>query len=114
MAKTPLTAPARRGVPPSPQAYGQGNPQPAVKSAPIKVRATQTGYYDHCRRREGDVFIIANQQAFSPNWMELCDPLTRERTTTAPQALRQAHDEILGGSISGGGATGDADPLGDN
>ena len=76
-------------------------PKPAVRTNPIKVRATRVGYYDHARRREGDVFTIANEQAFSKNWMEVVDPRTRERLTTAPQALRQQHDEILGGRVSG-------------
>lgn len=75
-------------------------PKPAVKTNPIKVRATQVGYYDHARRREGDVFIIANEQAFSARWMERVDPRTRERLTTAPQALQQKHDEILGGKVN--------------
>lgn len=88
----------------------KNRPKPAVKDDPIKVRALMMGYYDHIRRREGDVFVIANEQAFSERWMERVDPRTRERTTSAPQALRQQHDEILGGKVSGG-ATGDADVL---
>lgn len=83
-------------------------PAPAEKTHPIKVRAKELGYYDHARRREGDVFIIANEQAFSAKWMERVDAATPERMTTANQALRQKHDEILGGSV-----TGDADPLGE-
>jgi len=89
----------------------KNRPRPAVKDDPIKVRAIRMGYYDHIRRREGDVFVIANEQAFSDKWMEKVDPRTRERTTSAPQALRQQHDEILGGKVTGG-ATGDADVLG--
>lgn len=36
----------------------------------IKVVATQIGYYDHGRRKVGDVFEIRDQQAFSHKWME--------------------------------------------
>jgi len=85
-------------------------PKPAVKDNPIKVRAIRVGYYDHVRRREGDVFIIANEQAFSEKWMEQVDPRTRERTTSAKQALEREHDAILGGRVTGG-ATGDNDVI---
>lgn len=67
---------------------------------PIKVRATALGYYGEMRRRIGDVFLC-DAKAFSPEWMEEVDPRTRERVTSAPQALKRAHDEILGGSVSG-------------
>lgn len=75
---------------------------PTVRGArPIKVRATRMGYYDHARRREGDVFHIATMHDFSANWMELVDPATPERVTTAKQALEQQHDEILAGRTPG-------------
>lgn len=80
---------------------------PAVKDHPIKVRATQTGYYDHARRREGDVFTIANEQAFSPRWMERVPAQTPERITTAAQHIRREHDKILGGVV----VTGDRNVL---
>lgn len=67
---------------------------------PIKVRATALGYYGEMRRRVGDVFICS-AEAFSPEWMEEVDPRTRERVTSAPQALKRAHDEILGGQVTG-------------
>jgi hypothetical protein len=43
--------------------------------------------------------------------MEVVDARTRERTTSAPQALAREHDAILGGRVTGGGATGDDDVL---
>jgi len=115
MAKTARTQPkpVARSIPgpkPVKALDPKEQPAPAFKDDPIKVRATRMGYYDHIRRREGDVFIIANKAAFSKMWMEEVDPRTRERTTSAPQALRQAHDEILGGKVTGG-ATGDADVI---
>ena len=80
----------------------------------IKVRATSTGYYEHARRRIGDVFMI-DGAAFSDSWMELVDADTPERTTTAGEHLRQEHDRILGGTVqepSDSPPTGDDNPLG--
>lgn len=72
----------------------------AVRKAElIKVRAIRMGYYDHVRRREGDVFVV-DSSAFSAKWMERVDAHTPERVTTAAQALQQQHDEILGGRQS--------------
>jgi hypothetical protein len=39
----------------------------------MKVRATQMGYYDLKRRREGDVFEIKTEKEFSSKWMEKLD-----------------------------------------
>jgi len=77
------------------------NPPPAPKPNPIKVRAIALGYYDHCRRRIGDVFLIANERAFSSRWMERVDPRTPEKITTSKEALKQKHDEILAGHVTG-------------
>lgn len=66
----------------------------------IKVRAVRTGYYDHIRRRPGDVFVI-DEKHFSdahrepteqrphllPGWMEKVARNTPETTTTAQEAL---------------------------
>jgi hypothetical protein len=65
-------------------------------TAPQKVRAIRLGYYDHVRRRVGDVFTI-QARAFSAVWMEHVDPNTPERLTTGAQDLRRQHDEILSG-----------------
>lgn len=65
------------------------------KLAPIRVRATQVGYYDHARRREGDVFTV-DASHFSEKWMERVDHSTPDRLTTAATAIQQNHDEILG------------------
>ena len=63
------------------------------KTATIKVRATQLGYYEHKRRREGDVFvlipitdrygnIITARQQFSKKWMEVVPAETPEKVST--------------------------------
>jgi hypothetical protein len=75
-------------------------PDPTTTAGPrvvgIRVRATQLGYYDHTRRRIGDVFTVVNEQAFSTRWMERVDPSTPEKITLPNEALKQQHDEILG------------------
>ena len=107
---TTATASARQAA--KPAGLGPRGGKPAFQDRPLKVRATQTGYYDHKRRRLGDVFTIANEKAFSGKWMELANPAAKEHTTSAPQALRQAHDEILGGKVTKAeDATGDADVM---
>lgn len=39
----------------------------------MKVKATRLGYYNHRRRREGDVFELMDDKAFSKRWMERLD-----------------------------------------
>jgi hypothetical protein len=61
--------------------------------ATIKVRATQLGYYEHKRRREGDVFILiprtdrygnvmTARSQFSKKWMEIVPSDTPEKVST--------------------------------
>ena len=38
----------------------------------MKVKAIRLGYYEHARRREGDIFHIKESE-FSKNWMERID-----------------------------------------
>lgn len=88
----------------------------------VKVRATRMGYYDHVRRREGDVFIytMGLKETKLPSWVERTDPRTPERITTGVQELRQKHDEILRDRNPAGGTplvndelpTGSRNPLG--
>src|SRR2546427_12636557 len=89
----------------------------------IKVRALSTGYYAHCRQREGDVFtleprevtiynvgagrpeydedgkpkmrLLTAREQFSPFWMEKVPDTTEERTTPAQAALSKANQELL-------------------
>lgn len=81
----------------------------------MKVRATKTGYYDHLRRREGDVFelkpidghkVVNNklvkhhftvEEQFSPNWMEKVDRSTPEKVSTAQGALNEVSNGIKSG-----------------
>jgi hypothetical protein len=60
----------------------------------MKVRATQTGFYDNLRRRVGDVFTIQSEQEFSSRWMVRVDPSTPEKVTTSQAALDAACDPM--------------------
>lgn len=80
--------------------YADDTPDtPGPTTAPpvwrLKVRALQVGYYEHIRRRVGDVFSIERPQDFSAVWMQEVGASTPERITTGTQALRQMHDETM-------------------
>ena len=49
----------------------------------IKVRVKEDciGYYNHMRRRSGNVFSIMSEKEFSPTWMERVPDNTPEITT---------------------------------
>jgi 2-phospho-L-lactate transferase/gluconeogenesis factor (CofD/UPF0052 family) len=67
---------------------------PKAKAKRVKVEATQTGYYDHARRREGDVFIIDDCD-FSEKWMKRAPTGAAPSISTAQQNIDKQHDEIL-------------------
>lgn len=88
----------------------------ARAKARIKVQATQMGYYDHIRRRPGDIFTISGETleedvkssdgkkvlrkagtvaAFSEKWMRRVAGNTPLRVTTVKEALQRNHDETL-------------------
>lgn len=83
-----------------------------TKPNPRRVRAIALGFHDQKRRREGNVFTIANAGEFSAKWMVYVDPSTPEKTTTGQQELQQKHDELLGERLASKGGTGGANPLG--
>ena len=97
--QAPAVAPARQH--PTAPLVEPTAPTPVRKDAPIKVRATMIGYYDHAIRRPGDVFVIANEQAFSKRWMQRVPGETPERLTTSKPALAQEHDRILAERMPG-------------
>jgi hypothetical protein len=96
----------------------------------VRVRATKLGYYEHSRRRPGDVFtlkpreitvynvslqrpevdpatgevrmrLITAMQQFSPNWMELVDPSEVETITGAQKAIDQANADTFRSRMPG-------------
>lgn len=74
------------------------------KKQDIKVQATRLGYYEHARRRTGDVFVIHSLREFSSKWMVRVAPETPERITTGKQDLQRQHDEINAQRMAGAGA----------
>lgn len=54
----------------------------------MKVKATQPGYYGNELKKEGDVFHIDGQQAFSEKWMEKVVEAPKER----PKSSRRQPD----------------------
>lgn len=96
-AKAPTATPRNAANQP-PKPLLNKPPEPPTAPRPVKVRALRMCYYDHARRREGDVFYIEGMHHFSKTGaMELVDDGTPEKLTTSAQAIKQAHDEILAG-----------------
>lgn len=88
-----------------------GQTAPVVKAKRIKVRATTVCYYDHKRRREGDVFVIDEKDFSKRGAHERVDARTPESITTGAEDLKRQHDELLAAK-SGTPAADDADPIG--
>lgn len=72
----------------------------------IKVVATQDGYYQHVRRREGDVFllipvrtsagkVVSAEEQFSKKWMERVSLQAKVNVSTSKQKLQEDHDSII-------------------
>ena len=119
MAKTPPTARPSEQPPVSRLSIGrtrQAAPVPDTRLAPVRVQATKKGFYQHKRRRVGDVFTIPAMTHFSKAWMIVVPDHTPERITTGAQDLQQQHDEILGAKFNRAAATsgivGPSDDLG--
>lgn len=61
----------------------------------MQVRALDTGYYEHKRRREGDLFDLRDEKDFSEKWMEAVDgapvtkPVVKEEPTEEVVAEEQ-------------------------
>jgi hypothetical protein len=91
MAKT------QRGKNPAP---AQTAPKPKAKRVRV-VAVGKTGYYDHARRREGDVFDI-DEKDFSDadnpeyqGWMRKVPMTTELSHSTSQDEINRQHDEIL-------------------
>jgi hypothetical protein len=65
---------------------------PAGPPTLFKVRAVRSGFFGLLRRRVGDVFLVDSAQ-FSAKWMEVVDPATPLRASSAQQALDRHHDD---------------------
>jgi len=60
---------------------------PRVGDRSLRVRAKDLLYYNHMRRREGDVFSLLVSTDFNPEYMEFVDGRTPEKVTGAQEAL---------------------------
>lgn len=100
----------------------------------IRVRALRTGYYEHVRRREGDVFtlvprtipvmdentgkptgrtrIYTAKEQFSENWMEFAPATARETLSTSKQHITKEHDAIIREKMGIDDPGGEGDPAG--
>lgn len=71
------------------------NPPLPARVERIKVRATRMGWYQVCRRRPGDVFVLVKPEHFSAKWMERVDGAVPERQTGPAEAQQREHREIM-------------------
>lgn len=73
--------------------------RPAAPASPrsdrVRVRAKRMSYYDHKRRRVGDVFDLLDARHFNEKLHERVAARTALRTTTSRQVLAEAHDDVL-------------------
>lgn len=63
----------------------------------MKVRATRLGYYNHRRRREGDIFELLDENQFSKVWMERLDgetPKVKKSKKEEPEAQSPSEEVI--------------------
>lgn len=84
-------------------------PKPVLPAKPgvsrrgtLMVRAIADGYYDHGRRRPGDVFALEFPHHYSAKWMEWVDPNTPEQFKGPNAAIAEQHDQILADKHAGG------------
>lgn len=62
----------------------------------MKVKAKRMGYYNHIRRREGDVFELHDKSLFSKSWMEKLgggEPVAEPKPKVASKSKKQEPSE---------------------
>jgi len=97
MAKKPTAKPVRKSRQAQrPAAVQHARHVASTEGIKVRVLEGRVGYFDHSRRREGDVFTIPNEEAFSERWMERVDEETPDRLTTAKGALAKETARIRG------------------
>lgn len=79
----------------------QAQTAPKRKVTRVRVVATKTGYYDHARRREGDVFDIdaadfsdADGEKYQ-GWMRKVAATEELSISTSQDEINRQHDELL-------------------
>jgi hypothetical protein len=71
---------------------GGRTPKPGLRS--LRVRALELIYYNHMRRREGDVFSLVNPEDFNERVMERVGQATPEQVTGAQAALDRESGQV--------------------
>lgn len=61
----------------------------------IKVEAIKKGYYNHKRVKEGDVFFIKDEKAFSKNWMVKHDAKRKKVIKEEEEVKDDFADEVI-------------------
>ena len=61
----------------------------------LRVRATRQVYYEHKRRREGDVFTLAKVEDFNAKCHVWVNDDTPERQTRIRETLNARHQQVL-------------------
>jgi len=63
----------------------------------MKVRAIRLGYYNHKRRREGEIFELLDDKSFSNKWMEKLEGATRKAKpkVVADEAPQSSSEEVI-------------------
>ncbi len=95
--RRPLSQPGPRARQTAPPVAPVRQPRPPRR----RVRATKMGFYDHKRRRVGDVFDLKRPGDFSQVWMTEVSAGTPTKETGPKESLKREHDEILGGRTEG-------------
>lgn len=65
----------------------------------MKVIATKLGYYDHYRRRPGDVFDLLSDKDFSPRWMEKVGEEKKGKASGKAQYQQKELKDLDGESV---------------
>jgi hypothetical protein len=78
------------------EATAEDAPTTAAVPADLVVEATDTGYYEHARRRPGDRFRLQRAEDFSGRWMRWAPKGAQQTAPTLGNAvIRGKHDETL-------------------
>jgi len=76
----------------------------------MKVKATALGFYDHVRRRPGNVFRLTKDEDFTPLWMvevpedtpELTTPVGPIKDGHVPDFSHPAREPVAMSQVGGG------------
>ncbi len=64
----------------------------------MKVRALRLGYYNHRRRREGEVFELLSDKSYSDKWMEKIEgetPRSKPKKSLRTEEAQTSSEEVI-------------------